>query len=425
MIILALYQCLIEAYYKKHNIEEKIMKKIRTLLLSGLAILSLGLVATGVVSSEKNVAAFAYSNASVETYYQTVGSKTGTELLSTLQSINSTALKNRVGYKSMPSYFAKTDPGASSGQVASFYSGNSAYYSGNMNREHVWPASRTVLGRNNDPLEDDIHMVRPTLISENSARGNSFFAEGGQGGDNSIPWDPANFNNPSYRGDAARIIFYCVVADAQLKLVDKDSESTGAHSMGKLSDLLKWNLQYPVADREKTRNNEAEKLQGNKNPFIDHPEYACRIWGNTNAATKQVCSGQVIPPDVPPELESLTLSETTLSLTVGQTHTLTLAKTPSDAKMPEVFWGSNNKAVATVNNGVVTAVGNGTATIRVTTADAKFILSCEVTVTGGYAPVNNHSGCGGNVATTSTIIATLSVLGIGMILLSRKTKKHE
>ena len=61
MIILALYQCLIEAYYKKHNIEEKIMKKIRTLLLSGLAILSLGLVATGVVSSEKNVAAFAYS----------------------------------------------------------------------------------------------------------------------------------------------------------------------------------------------------------------------------------------------------------------------------------------------------------------------------------------------------------------------------
>ncbi len=71
--------------------------------------------------------------------------------------------------------------------------------------------------------------------------------------------------------------------------------------MGKLSDLLKWNLQYlpstsETADTalrvEQNRNNVIESnaaLQGNRNPFIDHPEYACKIWGNTNSATKSIC----------------------------------------------------------------------------------------------------------------------------------------
>ena len=59
--------------------------------------------------------------------------------------------------------------------------------------------------------------------------------------------------------------------------------------MGKLSDLLKWNKNYAVQDRERIRNEGAQSLQGNRNPFIDHPEYACRIWGNTNSTTRQIC----------------------------------------------------------------------------------------------------------------------------------------
>lgn len=435
MIILALYQCLIEAYYKKHNIEEKIMKKIRTLLLSGLAILSLGLVATGVVSSEKNVSFEATYADSVSTYYSSItDSMTGETLLKALNSLNNTKRKRLVTYGGMRSFSAKCDKDPNgSNKILGFYDNKlvgPSWDSGNTwNREHVWPNIR-----GGNKVEDDAHMVRPASTSTNSDRGSK-----GYGMES---YDPGQFVE-YYRGSAARIIFYAAMADLSLGLVDNPLDFNGAGSfpnkMGSLSEMLKWNLQYlptgtftganDIARRaEINRNNVIEtdsSGQGNRNPFIDHPEYACRIWGNTNEKTKQVCSGQVIPPDVPPELESLTLSETTLSLTVGQTHTLTLTKTPSDAEMPEVFWGSNNKAVATVNNGVVTAVGNGTATIRVGTADAKFILSCEVTVTGGVAPANNHSGCGGNVATTSTIIATLSVLGIGMILLSRKTKKHE
>ena len=43
--------------------------------------------------------------------------------------------------------------------------------------------------------------------------------------------------------------------------------------------LRKWNAEDPVSDEEKTRNEYAYSVQGNRNPFIDHPSYADAIWG--------------------------------------------------------------------------------------------------------------------------------------------------
>ena len=53
--------------------------------------------------------------------------------------------------------------------------------------------------------------------------------------------------------------------------------------------MLEWHLQNPVSNREIYRNNTVHTMQKNRNPFIDHPEYACRIWGNTNSATQAIC----------------------------------------------------------------------------------------------------------------------------------------
>ena len=132
-------------------------------------------------------------------------------------------------------------------------------------------------------------MPRPTLNAENGSRGNSFYVEGKKSPTSG--WDPAmeSFGKESYRGDSARIIFYCCIADTALTLVDLEDDATSNNTMGKLSDLLKWNLKYPVLEREQVRNEGAETLQGNRNPFIDHPEYACRIWGSTNSTTRQIC----------------------------------------------------------------------------------------------------------------------------------------
>ena len=110
-------------------------------------------------------------------------------------------------------------------------------------------------------------------------------------------WDPVAYSRSKslnwpeyYRGDAARIIFYCVVADPDLVLSDNTISSTPDNTMGKISDLLKWNLAYETNTIENQRNEAAQSIQGNRNPFIDHPEYACRIWSGFNSNTQNVCN---------------------------------------------------------------------------------------------------------------------------------------
>ena len=235
-------------------------------------------------------------------YYDGIDvSMTGDYLLNALRDLNKTKKKKEVGYSSMGTTpggqykYTDYDPATvqydQNGQpygtkLVSFYSGNSA--TSGMNREHVWPNTH-----GGDSVEDDIHMPRPTIIAENGSRGHSFYIEGKKHSQDG--WDPAmeSFGKEDYRGDCARIIFYCMVATKNLLLVDDASRSymTNNNEMGIISDMLSWNLRYPVQDREQRRNSGAEYLQGNRNPFIDHPEFACKIWGTYNQATRQVCGG--------------------------------------------------------------------------------------------------------------------------------------
>lgn len=179
----------------------------------------------------------------------------------------------------MSEVFPYTD--GKDGKLYAFYRGTLAS-SGSMNREHVWPNSR-----GGNYVERDPHMVRPTLTSDNSGRGNAFYNESGN-------YDPGEFGAYQYRGICARIIFYCAVKAQEngLNLVDKNTDSTSNKSMGKLSTLLKWNLEYDIDATEIQRNDVLyTKFKHNRNPFIDDRNYACKIWGDTNAETRGVCSG--------------------------------------------------------------------------------------------------------------------------------------
>jgi endonuclease I len=187
-------------------------------------------------------------------------------------------------YSGMFSVWALSDQDPSNAShIIGFYSGTSAS-AGLCNREHVWPNSRK-----GEVTEDDPHVLRPALYSENSSRGNSFYGE-------TTGWDPATFKNPKYRGIAARIIFYSAVRYQEdgLWLEDADNPtSTNANqrpTMGKLSLLLKWNLEYPVDSSEIQRNTVlSEKYRYCRNVFIDHPDYATAIWGHVNSACEQAC----------------------------------------------------------------------------------------------------------------------------------------
>ena len=82
----------------------------------------------------------------------------------------------------------------------------------------------------------------------------------------------------------------------------------------------------------------------------------------------------------------ISLDQTTLSLDQGATATLTATVEPADAGDKTVTWTSSKESVATVNaNGVVTAVGAGSATI--TAKAGEFEATCAVTVTGANVPV--------------------------------------
>ena len=89
------------------------------------------------------------------------------------------------------------------------------------------------------------------------------------------------------------------------------------------------------------------------------------------------CTVTVRTPAV--DVTGVTLNKTELSLTVGESATLTATLTPANATVKTVTWRSSDALVITVKNGVVTAVGVGTATVTVTTSNGKTAI-CTVTV---------------------------------------------
>ena len=84
---------------------------------------------------------------------------------------------------------------------------------------------------------------------------------------------------------------------------------------------------------------------------------------------------------VPVPVRGIALSPTELDLTTGHTYALSIEWYPENATNKTVSWVSSDDTVATVSDGLVTAVGGGSATITVTTADGEYTATCAVKVT--------------------------------------------
>ena len=94
------------------------------------------------------------------------------------------------------------------------------------------------------------------------------------------------------------------------------------------------------------------------------------------------------PPVVVPVTE-VTLEQTELNLTVGDDATLVATVLPEDATNKNITWTTSNRNIASVSDGLVTAVAAGTATITVTTVDGNKTASCLVTVNPAPVPVTD------------------------------------
>lgn len=189
-------------------------------------------------------------------------------------------------------------------KVIGLYSGFSMdaaaeYNSGDgWSREHVWAKSRGDFGTSQG-AGTDCHHLRAEDVSTNSARNNRNFdnattqycdASGTYSGctdsktsSSEWVWEPRD----EVKGDVARMIFYMVVryegdgSEPDLELVDyllTNTDNSPYHGMA--STLVEWHENDPVSSAETTRNDVIYSYQGNRNPFIDHPEYVCEIFSS-------------------------------------------------------------------------------------------------------------------------------------------------
>ena len=90
---------------------------------------------------------------------------------------------------------------------------------------------------------------------------------------------------------------------------------------------------------------------------------------------------------VPIAVTSITLDSTSITLVEGENHTLTATISPSNAENQKVLWSSNTSSVASVKDGIVTAIKVGTATITAKSDDGGKTATCEVTVSAKVYPV--------------------------------------
>ena len=110
------------------------------------------------------------------------------------------------------------------------------------------------------------------------------------------------------------------------------------------------------------------------------------------------------------DVTSVTLDKTTLELTIGGTATLNATVLPSDATDKTVVWTSSNPSVATVSDGLVTAVGAGTATITATAGgkSATCTVAVETPVVVVTSVTLDNPTLDLNIGESSTLVATVA-----------------
>lgn len=162
------------------------------------------------------------------------------------------------------------------------------------NREHIVPQS---FFNEASPMKNDIHFIRATDGKVNGMRSNYPFGKVGsttftsQNGSKLGSSSSSGFSGTvfepidEFKGDVARMVFYFVTRyQSQLSSFSSGNMLGGSAFPGlqtwELNVLLAWHTQDPVSQAEINRNNASYTFQGNRNPFIDNPNYVNQIWGS-------------------------------------------------------------------------------------------------------------------------------------------------
>ena len=380
----------------------------------------------------------------------------GTSLVTALkQKITQAAdgSSNTISYNGLWDAYKTSDsvPGTNGSYIWDMYGGYKyAYQSGGKsyskegdcyNREHSVPKSW--FSEKTPAYSDLIHLV-PTDGKVNGMRSNYAFGEvssasyshsfsaqssGGtqyQSAGISKLGSPKTINGVSsgksivfepddqYKGDFARIYMYfavrfgggtcsAVTGDGGAIFTNTLSNSNPYMTNYGLALMQKWHVQDPVSTKETNRNDAVETLQGNRNPFVDYPEWADKIFG-TNYSGGSSSDPAVTSVSISP-------AAVTLNISNGQASTiLTPIVSVINGASQTVTWtvSPTNQGVTVNSSGVVTAAANastGNYTVTATsTYDSTKYGTCAVTV-------SNTSGGGGGEQTGDSETITMSEQG--------------
>lgn len=357
--------------------------------LSALA-LSLAFVPIGhdLITSPIEEATYAWTGAQTpsvaDSYYSQANDLTGSALKSKLYTFNK---PTNTSY-SWSRYEAADEAYNDSSSVISIYTRHnilksahvgSSYSWTTWNREHIY--TQTAFPNS----DEDNHNIFACEGQINGYRSNLKFGEVAHNSTNQVTvfghitdnyktaslWEPCD----EAKGEVARAVLYTSLYYNYTISSIFSSEAV----------CLKWHAQFPVTEREIFRNNKVYTLQGNRNPFVDHPSYANSIYNPSTPYTEADPLGGGTPVTAP---NTITLSPSTPTIAVSQSVTLNVTV---DTGSSSVTWASNNNSIATVSNGVVTGVTAGTATITATSTLDNTIKGTATVIVKALSSLN-YSG---------------------------------
>ncbi len=238
-------------------------------------------------------------------YYTSIdGTKGGAALKTALYNLikNHQQISYGSGTSSTWGAFYTTDAVIENGQrrVLDMYSNEKRYFGdkgsavSGMNIEHSVAKSWWGGGKNNAYC--DLHHLNPSDQNANSRKSNYPLGEL-----TSVSWDngvtfvgKANIDGSSqnayepcdeYKGDFARTFMYMFTCYQDLTWeytwMNYENSTYPTLKPWAVELLLKWHKQDPVSEKEVNRNNAVHAVQGNRNPYIDYPQLADYVWGDS------------------------------------------------------------------------------------------------------------------------------------------------
>ncbi|MBR6691723.1 MAG: endonuclease [Bacteroidaceae bacterium] len=244
------------------------------------------------------------ATAQAEYYTSIDGTKGGATLKTALYNLIKNHKKISYGSGADKTWgaFYTTDAVVENGQrrVLDMYSNEKRYFTSKgsavsgMNIEHS--VAKSWWGGTNNNAYCDLHHLNPSDQNANSRKSNYPLGEL-----TSVSWDngvtfvgKANIDGSSqnayepcdeYKGDFARVFMYMFTCyqDLTWELTWMNYEKSTYPTLKPwaVELLLKWHKQDPVSEKEVNRNNAVYAVQGNRNPYIDYPQLADYVWGDS------------------------------------------------------------------------------------------------------------------------------------------------